>query len=722
MTIDKHKAYFAALTDGLQDWLPEKLQFGHYDLVEEAKRLMGDDNRVFQLGQVNSIMPTIAKDGASTVKLPAIALTVDEAVFPKDKPNNTNALLSDLQKMAATIEWQDKAQCLDDTLYHVLYRYTTRVACYKLRTEVSLFDRNRILAAVTSCLQYPGNEEQKFYLLKGDLSGIQAFITANLTLEKLDESSNTAKRLRGRSFYVALLTDFLARYIVEKLGLFQSNIIFSAGGHFTLLLPGTSEVEGKLKQIEEDLNEMLFEEVGMTTALVLAKTKIETNGIDAPFSNVSDYYDELNQELERQKENQYRGYLQKIIGQKKSQIEQEELKGLGKTLGENIPRSGYLIQLNLKEDKDISIIDNRSVVVRLKSTKTVFVAFKNDFIEQTNAMLEKYKSDIKSVKIIKLNATDTLEYAAQIKTNIPISFSFSFVGKYAPTNEKNEVLPFDKLAELCYNDSFEFPQLAVMRLDIDNLGAIFAYGLGGKNTPVSFQQTATLSREFNWFFSGYFNELAREYQIYITYSGGDDAFVVGSWYNILHFVRALHKQFKKFVCHNEKITFSAGIFMCHPHYPVGRFSDDAGDCEKEAKKGDKNAVHVFDHTLSWRSFESKMVFAEKLLNYTKQDGDDIKDPEKLARSLVHRLLRILRSCMKSDGTVRIDASRVKANVARLHYLFARHGFNEKRITEATDGIAKDIIEVILKDFDNPNYLADYLVPFNYVIMKTRKMK
>jgi len=293
----ENTSYFAALTDGLQEHLPSNPHFkGDDTVVQKAKRLVGDDIREFHLGQVNSIMPTIAKKGASTKPLPAVSIDGFEGVFLEDNSKNITQLLAALQQTTEGMTLPENIRQLDYTLHHILHKYTARIGCHKERPETSLFDRNRILAAVTACLEYPKkeNEPHNFYLVKGDLSGIQHFITAGITLESPGEGVHTAKRLRGRSFLIALLTNFLAEHIIDELDLFQSNIIFAGGGHFNLLLPATTTIDTKLKDLEQKLNEMLFDEVGMRTSLVLAKTLIETEGKDAPFAKVSDYYAKLN--------------------------------------------------------------------------------------------------------------------------------------------------------------------------------------------------------------------------------------------------------------------------------------------------------------------------------------------------------------------------------------------------------------------------------------------
>lgn len=752
---NNHTVYFAALTDGLTNFLPPDPQFEQDDSIQKAKRLLAIDTKNTSLDEVHSIMPTIIRENVKSQALPLTVVDKNSGIFPTqdDGIETVDTLLQELKT---------KLENVTDsyTLYHYLYRYTARIGCDAEIRETSLFDRNRLLAAVTACLKQSSNEP-KFYLVKGDLSGIQNFIYANFSLENPGDGRKSSKRLRGRSFLVAMLTNFIAEYIVEHLGLFQANIIFAGGGHFNLLLPGN--IGGKLEEIEQEVNDMLIDKVGLTTSLVLAKTKIDTEENATPFKDVSEYYSKLAFELDRKKQQRNLNQLDTFMLEPIKSKELVKLNNIGMNLGETIPRTNVIAQIELETEEDVikmlpiegdSEAQKREkrklgIVFNLTKAKTIFVAFKDDNGTKLNNFIKGNQSKIVAVKIIQLNDSDLSKSVKNIPQtgNIPISYGFTFVGKYAPTfDEKEEgeadeynkqnnltkfkdkykdgdVKPFDALAGMP-KEEISFAQLAVVRLDIDNLGSIFACGLGTS----TFERLATLSREFNQFFSGYFNQLADDYDIYIVYSGGDDAFIVGSWYNVLHFMVELKKKFTEFVCDNSEITFSAGIFMCHPHYPVGRFAKDAAAYEDKAKDyiskavnpKYKNAVHIFDHTLSWDSFESKMNFALKLERYTNTEGT--KKPNQLARSLVHRILRILRSCIDEEaGTIDVNTNRIKRNVARLHYLFARHGFDEKRIKATNDGIANEIVQMILLDFNNPDIIVDYLIPLNYVIMKTRKM-
>ncbi len=81
------------------------------------------------------------------------------------------------------------------------------------------------------------------------------------------------------------------------------------------------------------------------------------------------------------------------------------------------------------------------------------------------------------------------------------------------------------------------PRLGVLRMDVDDLGKLFAEGLGQQAT---LSRVAALSSAVSLFFEGWVEQLAAEQnrqdkqagtgeRLYSIYSGGDDLFFVGSW-------------------------------------------------------------------------------------------------------------------------------------------------------------------------------------------------
>ena len=619
-----------------------------------------------------------------------------------------------------------------NTMFYLLKKYISRVssAGYKSTPDISLFDHSRAIGGLVNCLTYNLKEEDlekynanipnnKFLFIKGDLTGIQKFIYSNISMNQPGGSKDISKKLRGRSFYISLLTDFIANLFLEKLELTEANIFYSGGGHFNIIAPFNKKVENIISNLSKEVNLFLLDKIGTRLNLVIGQTICD----NSLYINTSEFISKVNFDLNNKKFKAHQGYLNEVFN-KKNKIEIESFKDDLK-IGEVLPYANYIIEVKAKDNTNFK--NDKLLVASFEKFNTYYFMLKEKGSKEYDVIysfFKERKDKIISAKLIKINENNFLEYAQKLSSDIkiPVLFGYKYFGNYAPTDINGHVIEFNKIAKLndINNDNKEldYPQLAVMRLDIDNLGILFELGLGDK---VSFSRIATLSRELDLFFSGYFNVLAKKFKIYITYSGGDDAFIVGSWINVLHFAKELYEKFKLFTCNNSDITFSAGIFMCDEHYPVAKFAQKAAELEDLSKKynnNNKNAITVFDHTLNWDSYCAMIDFAENLFRYTNL-SDEVKDKKLLNRSLVHRLLRVIKASLKSNGS--IDVEKLYRNVAQLHYLFARHGFDNETIEKATDGIAKDIISVILKEFSKKDIIKDYLIPTHYVVLKTRKI-
>ena len=109
-----------------------------------------------------------------------------------------------------------------------------------------------------------------FLLLRGDVAGIQKFIYGIVKPEA--DTKGTAKRLRGRSFYLTLLTEVVTDWILRSLNLPISNLLFCGGGRFDMLVP-FSELKS-IETLEEELNQWLFREFQGEISIQIAKVRL----------------------------------------------------------------------------------------------------------------------------------------------------------------------------------------------------------------------------------------------------------------------------------------------------------------------------------------------------------------------------------------------------------------------------------------------------------------
>lgn len=166
---------------------------------------------------------------------------------------------------------------------------------------------------------------------------------------------------------------------------------------------------------------------------------------------------------------------------------------------------------------------------------------------------------------------------------------------YPLKDSDSEIVPFSELAERSSGGK----RLAALKLDVDNLGNIFTKGI----KEMTFSKYYQLSMMLDFFFKGIVQELRNqdEYKdyIYIIFSGGDDAFFIGSWDKVLMFAFDLYKLFKNYSGNNPYVNISASYFMFDESYPVFKVYKDSEELLEKAKENGKNKINVNGLLLNW---------------------------------------------------------------------------------------------------------------------------
>ena len=512
----------------------------------------------------------------------------DQSLIKNIAEDQLSALLdADLKKIEHLEAKEDPV-----TLFYLMQKYGWRVSpTESAPAGVSWFDDFKIKEAT--------NGADRFILLKGDLTGIQGYIYGNIQQKTAGGLTKLAKRLRGRSAIVSLLTDFLANIFISELGLGPCNLLFAGGGHFNLLIPDTADKQEKLKVLQDQIDNEMQRLFGDQLQLVIAHISCGKEDI---ISDASSYFDKLNSERDKAKLRPHATQLKRHFYPDSKVVYSDEVRKKRErdmeSFGQEFPLSEYLLET--KSKNKIKVLKDKHKVLSFNlGVEKVYSLFAIRELDDIEKLIITHSDILLSSQVLSINCTDFIQDKLDI-ANTPISFGFRFIGKYVPM-EKTENRP-KNFEEICKSDDLEM--LAAMRLDVDDLSAIFSQGLG-KDAPLA--AIVALSREMQLFFSAYFDALASHNNIYVIYSGGDDAFVVGQWKEVIQFAQELHTAFTQFVCQNSNLHFSAGVFMGKPHYPVGRFYKDAGNLLDEAKNNSsKNQIDVFNHALSWDSFKSKI--------------------------------------------------------------------------------------------------------------------
>ena len=212
-------------------------------------------------------------------------------------------------------------------------------------------------------------------------------------------------------------------------------------------------------------------------------------------------------------------------------------------------------------------------------------------------------------------------------------YGFTFYGgnKY-PVSKWNETpKTFEEISGVEFTDAKKdvrafapgLVRMGVLRMDVDNLGAIFRRGLSPDKC--SFSRYSVLSRSLDYFFSGYINKIWESNDNYknytqIIYSGGDDLFIVGKWDIVIEMANEIYIKFKEWTCDNPDITLSGGISFVYPKFPILKAAEMSADEEKNAKnhkyiETEKNAISIFGYAFNW---EYELKYLIKLKNTIKE--------------------------------------------------------------------------------------------------------
>ena len=596
------------------------------------------------------------------------------------------------------------------TLYHLLQKYTSYMpsAAYKSVPDIALFDHLKTTSAIADCIYKTGGEE-KFLLLGGDISGIQNFIY-NIFSPK-EAQKGMSKRLRGRSFYISLLTETFAHHILDSLDLSISNLLWCGGGEFIVLAPNTEDIRKIILDTKKRINQSLLKKFQGRLYLAVAYAE-GTTLKDFP-ALLKDVKHRLSVEKNKKFSEIFDVSLfEKHPSEKVCPICGNDFKSgdfcdeckKQEEIGRNLPKMEYLIEVNGKgltyefdicfQDMDISwslVKDENEICDILKS-------------------LEPEEEKISSVIVYRLNNTDFLTNKVSgymDGSTLPISLGFKFIGKTAPYDDEKGVWDFEEIAEEGKGSKL----LGVLRMDVDDLGAILSIGLK-ENRTVS--RVSTLSRTLDIFFSGYINKICEKLPLYITYSGGDDLFIVGPWDTLMEAAKEIRDSFKEYTCKNPNITLSAGIHHCKPKFPIGSAANIAGEKIEMAKKYGKDSVTVFEETVRWETEKhaDRWNGYDKLLEYAKK-LEEYSEEGKISRSFVYSILGFWRETFyenkKKNGFTSLEIGKQKKRyMPHFKYLLSRN-------------IDKNKYSDLFKDLDTniPKIVPWAEIPVSWVSLRTR---
>ncbi|MCF0260186.1 MAG: type III-A CRISPR-associated protein Cas10/Csm1 [Erysipelotrichaceae bacterium] len=520
-----------------------------------------------------------------------------------------------------------------DHMYGILQEYTTSIPASTFEgndTFVSLFDHLKLTAAIASCLAI--GESETFHMLEFDVSGIQNFIFK--VFEGKESQGDIAKSLRGRSLFVSLITDYLMYSYLNAFDLTQANIIFQTGGGALLLLPDVPHYEQMVEELSHHLLSTLFELFHTDLTFVWASISLNAKELEGFKAEKAI---DLKAMLEEQKRHKFSQLIDEAFfyeapsGQKLCPLCQS---------------------MTIESSQEYCFLCDQILTISdfyIKNPK-LYLEFSFGLQKRTDAwdtLKDNISIQIGDCTISLLKEPGLIpESGVYVETVNAASIGITrYLANLAPA-KNGKLLPLDEICKLP-GDSFGDPKLGILKMDVDNLGSIFAYGLSGKTRSLS--KYLTLSRLIEIFFGMLLPKLCQEVSIpylkansdkvdngtvfYINYAGGDDLVILGPAAAILDLADAINKQFNAYT-KNDNLTISAGIFIQRPKQPVRFGIHHAEEYLNRSKDlPNKNGVTLLDST--WPA----SVFNEILVNAKAFKAD--LEADLISRSNFYHLMTAL---------------------------------------------------------------------------------
>jgi CRISPR-associated protein Csm1 len=545
-----------------------------------------------------------------------------------------------------------------ETLWGVYTQAIPSATAFNIRPDVSLYDHSRVAAALATALwrfhhelkqtgteaakdlkaQEKSWEDKKFLLIQGDFFGIQDFIFASGG----ETNKRAAKLLRGRSFYISLLSECAALKVLDALDLPSTSQVINAAGKFMIVAPNTPATIKKIQQMQQELDKWFLKHSWGQAGVGLAWTEASCNDFrrnanrdEGVAPTDIDPAVGAKPTSRIKKNSPYQELIKKLFEQLEI-IKSQRLNLCGDSIAPVIFKD-FLDSFDNK--KGVCKIDGRSPASEQLDKDTCISKLAWDQFK-TGEWLTRYerilitRRSLGMTSALKISVFDYHisfaenedaqgKFGEQAKNgNLLRAWDFSLpksenqalwngyarrsINAYVPLFDNKsqaeaalgkykgeEELDLDEAKTLnhiaCEDQTLQeshqwlgISALSTLKGDVDNLGMIFQSGLGN---DVSFSKTAALSRQINAFFTVYLPWFCKKKypNTYTVFAGGDDFFLIGPWLSQIKLADEMRQAFQDYVAGNPEVHFSAGISTTKPGLPIGQLSEMAETALEQAK-------------------------------------------------------------------------------------------------------------------------------------------
>lgn len=609
----------------------------------------------FKKKRMIPILQTMGRNSNSHewMHLPVEKMNLTKDYFPKvsfqDAPDY-GALWNEFIQEFKYIQ-ANTYRAFSETLLNLLYKYTSTIPSSTINfPDVSLYDHLKTTAALAVCLydfqQNQNGEKNPFLLIGADFSGIQSYIYQIV-------SKHAGKNLKGRSFYLRILSDSVVRYLLKELQLFQANVIYNSGGGFYLLAPNTRFVREKLEKAIKVIEQKIFNTHGVSLFVAIDSLELSREALmHQGQESLGKVWGELFVKRDRRKstkfadciKNDYQLFFEPTMmgGEAKRDsitgeefLPNEKVKEISGLLLKEVTANQIEIGKKLRETNLVVVKEGEPLSywkarTHIDPIGLGFVYYFLNGEEELKEMKDKLSASADEVSVITMNGKEGNCDFLHTLNGINNIYGLEFYGGNE-IDQKN----IPTFEDMCENKNLS--RLGVLRMDVDNLGLIFQQGIPSERATLS--RYAALSRSFDYFFSGYLNTIWKEVapeQSFIIYSGGDDVFIVGSWDVTIQLAERIKNDFSEYTCNNPAFSLSGGIAILSPKYPIMKGAVESAEEESAAKNhlcqgATKNSISFMDMPLNW-DMEYKVVKELKTTLY------DLLVDKQLPKSFLSKVL------------------------------------------------------------------------------------
>jgi len=567
-------------------------------------------------------------------------------------PADLRTLLALLRRFTWAIPSDTRPDLIPDvSLYHHA-KTTAAIAACLVREELSESELNALHQALTNRgkgAELTSHERELLNrpvcaLVKGDISGTQDFLY-------LLTSSGAARGLRGRSFYLHLLTEVIAEWLLRQFHLPSTNVLFVGGGHFYLLLPYRETIE-RWDSCQRHIARVLWTIHRGDLALLLdfvPVTPLDFVEEEAGGKAFAGIWDNVSRRIADKKHRKWRD-----LGDDLMERELFTPRQRGTTAEETCQvchNDGALqIEDGVRKCQHCRGFEELGRWLRDPTHLVLFIADEleppvhSDWRDALRAFgieahlvrerdeLPRPPAGARAAIVYTFDSTDFLDERTRSRFrwgDLPVSYDFRLLADATPRTRDEQgrevIAEFADLAAAAQGVTW----LGVLRMDVDSLGDVFKHGLGARAT---LSRMSTLSESLRLFFEGWVPRLCREYNqydrggqdaLYLIYAGGDDLFVVGAWSVLPELARRIREDFRRFVG-GDHVTLSAGIAIEHAKFPLYQLAANARhaleDQAKELRRPTgraKDALSFLRTAMGWEDFTKIADWKDRLLEMLK---------------------------------------------------------------------------------------------------------